>query len=220
MTTILKNVPSADAVFNEVIPVLIASYDAFERGTFEAREYFETKQKGVDSCLFAHLARYHALQVLKEKGHDASNADNYQDLKLKPLSNSGIYLAYHQYRIRIFKFKKNIPHPRHSLSRQRYYEQNWEQMAMDFPSLDISQDCLALLLLWSVNNGYSLTSFSLACPQGAGTKRDSVQLYWNRVVPMEYLQNILIAPPEAPSEPIDLPIEQDIEIEIDRDFEE
>jgi hypothetical protein len=219
--TTLKNIPSADAVFNDLVPVLTASYDAFEQATFEARDYFERKKKEIDPYLFAHLARYNALEVLKEKGHDIRSGDDEPGWKLKTLANSGIYLAYYQYRVRILKFKRKVPHPGHSQSRQRYYEQDWEQMRFDWPLLDDSQDYLNMLLLWKVDDNYGLTSFSLACPQGAGTTRDSVSLYWNKVVPMEYLQNILIAPtPEPAAEPLDLPVEENVEIEIDRDCEE
>lgn len=221
MTTSLRIIPSADAVFNDLKPLLAASYDAFEQGTFEARDYFQRIKKDIDPYVFAHLSRYHAREVLTAKGYSASGIENLPELMLKPLSNSGIYLAYLHYRVRVMKFKREVPHPGRSQSRQRLYEQDWEQLRLDFPDIDDPRDCLGLLLLWRVDESYGLKSFSLACPQGAGTARDSVRLYWNKPIPMEYLQNILIAPPpEQPSELEDLPLEENVEIEIDKDFEE
>lgn len=216
-----KIVSGADAVLNDVIPILTASYEAFERGVFEGRDYFDRKEKAIDPHLFAHIARYSALEVLKGKGLDLNNAGIVPEWRLKSLQNSGIYIAYRQYRVRVLKFKREVPHPGHSLSRMRYYEHNREQMQFDWPLLDDSQNYLNLLLLWKANDDYSLGPFSLACPEGAGTTRDSVELRWIRVVPLEYLQNILIAlPSEPPTPPEDLPIEENVEVEIDREFEE
>jgi hypothetical protein len=215
------NIPKPEAVLNDLIPVLTSSYEAFEFGTFKAREYFEKEKSKMDSYLAAHLARFNAMKKLREKGCDVDDNENHPHYSLKTLSNSGIFLAYDRYRVRMLKSKNgDLPHPGYSQSRHRYYNQDYWQMTIDFPNCaEMAEECINLVLLWNTDSDYSLKSFSLAFPKAAGSTKDSVLVYWNTMIPMEYLQNIIVVPPSlSPVEIKDLPIKLDMEIEIEREI--
>jgi len=218
VTTIQRVIPQPDAALNDLFPILVNCCEALELGTFEGRDYFGQRKEQIEPLLFAHIARYTALQVLKERIATGKDENGHCEWELKNLANSGIYLAYRQYRVRALKFKREVLYPGRSQSRQRFYEQEIEQMQIDFPDYDYSQDYINLLLLWRVDDDHALKSFYLACPYGA--TRSSVKLLWNKMVPIEYLQNALVvSSPESSIPPEDLPIEEDIEIEIERDLE-
>lgn len=215
------NIPKAEAVLSDLLPVLTASYEAFEFGTYKAREYFEKEKSKRDSYLAAHLTRFNAMKKLRENGHSVEENEDHPFYSLKSLSNSGIYLAYDRYRLRMLKSHNgDLPHPGHSLSRHKYYNQNYEQMSIDFPNyMDVESECINLVLLWTTDIEYALKSFSLAFPKAAGSKKDSVLVYWNTIIPMEYLQNIIVAPATLETTEIkDLPIKLNTEIQIENEY--
>lgn len=217
------NIPRPDAVLNDLASILPIVYEGLERGTFKALDYFdqlpEEYRRPIDPHLAAYLTRFHTRLKLNQEGHNAENGEDCQDYTLSYVPNCGLYVAYKQYKIKIFKSKNGeVPSPGNSLSKQRYYE----QMQL-FSHIDGAETYLNLILLWEVNPPYSLKSLSIACPQSGGNTRNSVIMHWYQPVPAVYLHGIISPSSNSPSTPIqaqeieDLPMSLNREIEIETD---
>lgn len=215
----MTNVPRPEAVLNDLAPILPIVHEGLEQGTFKALEYFdsldEPYRRPIDTHLAAYLTRFHARIKLKEKGQNVQNGEDYKEYDLKYVPNCGLYLAYQQYKIKIFKSKNGeIPTPGNSIKKREFYEQ-----LQLFSHIDGVEPYWNLILLWDVTPPYNLKSLSIACPQSGGNTRNSVVVHWRQPIPDTYLFGI-VSPEEreALKEEIeDLPLSLNTEIEIEVD---
>ncbi len=186
----MENVPRPDAVLNDWAPILPIIHEGLEKGAAQALHFFDQLKEGhqrpIDPHLAAYLTRFYTRIKLREEGHNVENGESCGEYKLNYVPNCGLYLAYKQYKAKIFKSKNSeVPIPGNSLSKQRYYEQ------MDFfPNLEGTNNCWNLILLWEVKPPYLLDSLSIACPQSGGRTKNSVIMHWHVLVPPAYLYGI------------------------------
>ena len=65
---IMTNIPSALDELNQLEPVISVIYQALERGTEAAADFFEQHGKTVNLALYPELVRYFAAEDLRDKG--------------------------------------------------------------------------------------------------------------------------------------------------------
>jgi hypothetical protein len=219
------DIPEPNEVINDLRPILPTIYEALNKGTLEAVDYLEKlkKEKGFsfDLLFAAHITRYHTFQFLKRNGYNVINGEADFEYEMKDIANSGLYLFYNRYSIRIFKTQNGeVPNPGNSITKQLYYSQQQYEL---FPGITDPARNLNLILLWDVSSTYKLKSLSIACPKSGGKTKESIVMHWKKLIPIEFLQRISNKIPFDPSlkspksEIEDLPVylKKKNEIEID-----
>jgi hypothetical protein len=141
-------------------------------------EFFETLDGNpVDPFLAPALVRYYAMQFIDEKQAEV------EGLTRKPLANNGLCVRYNSREIRVLKSDDgDVPVPGPSQKRQDFYQQsfpNWDEVAgEDEP------DLLNLLVIWDVTRRYVFRGLTLVCPKAGELTRDSVEIYWEKDIPL------------------------------------
>jgi hypothetical protein len=177
----------ADVVLEETFPAARLAHAAVEVGIQRTVRFFEKDDKPVDPYLAPALVRYYAMQHIDEKKYKV------EGLTRKPLANNGLCVRYKSYEIRVLKSDEgDVPVPGPSRKRQDFYQQRfpaWAEVAgEDEP------DPLALLILWDVTRKYVLRGLTLVCPKDGDITRDSVEIYWEKPIPLS-------VPTPRPAEP-------------------
>jgi hypothetical protein len=165
-----------DAVLDEVRPVLDILYPIFERAVAETQKYMQSKMEEFRGCdkelpldpyVFSQLVRFHASELIDSKEFTPIG------FLFHRLPNSGMYIEYKGYQVRIWKADEGqLPAPGNSLAKQDFYQQEL------FP--EIRPRKLAVLWESFVNGAVSLI---LACPSGEGDPWQSGQSHWEITVP-------------------------------------
>ena len=160
-----------EAVLAEITPVLDVLYPIFEKAVAETQKYMQSKIeefRGIDTeipldpYVFSQLVRFHASELLDSKELVSVG------FLFHRLPNSGIFLEYKGYQIRVWKADEGqLPAPGNSHAKQDFYQQEL------FPEIRPKK----LAVLWeSVVNG--AVSLILACPSGEGDPWQPGQSHW------------------------------------------
>lgn len=205
--------PGADDVLRELALVLGLITEALNYGAFKATGYFQQEDKGkIDRSLAAHLLRFHAKKYLQARGQtvfeeESVPGDNHLDFQ--NVANSGLFLHCGRYHIRIRKAEDgDIPAPGQSLSRQQFYQQM--QQSLPLPENEATDELhVNLLVYWDVVRLYDLSSVRIACPIDGGETRSSVDVKWDRPLPISKFVLPLEPPDAEPDEDLPLELERD-----------
>lgn len=165
-----------EAVVVELRPILDVLYPIFERAVAETQKYMHSKMEEfrgsdrelpLDPYVFSQLVRFHASELLDSK--EVASVG----FLFHRLPNSGIYIEYRGYQIRVWKADEGqFPAPGNSHAKQDFYQQEL------FPEIRPRK----LAVLWeSLING--AVSLILACPSGEGDPWQPGQSHWEVTVP-------------------------------------
>jgi hypothetical protein len=165
-----------EAVHKELRPLLDVLYDVFEKAVAKTISYLQgtmlelhgtANECPPDPYVFSQLVRFHASELL-----DSQRASDLGFL-LRRLPNSGIFLEYRGYQIRVWKADEGqLPAPGNSQAKQDFYQQEF--------FADIRPRKLAVLWESFINGEVSLI---LACPKGEGDPWEIGQSHWEISVP-------------------------------------
>lgn len=202
-----------ESAMRDLARVITTIYTALDSGIFKAREFFQKQEnedeKKVDRYLAPNIVRFHAVRYLRRAGQDAYD-DNENEMNMSLIPNNGIHVNYGRYKIKILKSNKgDLPIPGHSLSRRNFYDQPFLRYVDNEDFLDIK-----LILLWNVDQSYTLGKLSLACPKSGELTRESVSHHWHCNIPTkilygEFNETDIITPDEI----LDLELESDIDLD-------
>lgn len=198
------NVPDAEEVLKDLMPLVPALYGALEAGTLSAREFFEAKAAPIDPYHGSSHVRWEAKRYLDSLGQDITDCQYDRE----DLSNNGLCLTLkNKYRIRIRKSSDGLlPVPGPSKTMQAFYHQL--AFPQFVPATEASATALLnLVLLWDTTDDYTLTELVLACPKAGGTEKASVEAHW--YVPVPHPAFGLETPPSGPDDDLDLELEDD-----------
>ncbi len=131
-----------------------------------------------DPHLWAHLVRYRAVQVLREKEGGGSWRLG------RDLQNSGIELFRGSFVLRVFKGQEGgPPHPGGSFSRRRFWSQ-MDQLAFDLGGAMIRDGEAANLILdWAVDDKRAVV-VGLSKPAGIWAYQERPRVEWRIAVPI------------------------------------
>jgi len=169
-------------------------YKAIESSAVIAKTYFDKlDEQEVDTWLASHIVRYHAGIYIDQR------LSKIKGLHREPLANSGLYLEFKNYRIRIRKSDEGeMPDPGPSLTMQAFYQQRlhgWDSVVGDEEPAPVN-----LLIVWDATRSYVLLGMDLVCPKHGSEDRGSAEKHWKIAIPHPAAT---LRP--VRSEPIDIP---------------
>jgi hypothetical protein len=183
--TMKNKSPDSGDVLEHLSPLIPQIFDKLESGISLGRQFFDEGAYPFDHHLFAHLVRYHARRLLQEEGQIVRYLQG-------ELTNSGLFLTYGFYGVRILRGKDGQLPPPQTRSRFQFYNQV-RQLELFSPSdpLGFVEDKvdehlsdslpLNLVILWRITKKFNL-ELTLVCPKVVD--RDGhVAIFWTLPIP-------------------------------------
>jgi hypothetical protein len=170
------NYPAPDVALKETASVHRLIFKAIESSVVIAKTYFDKLDQEIDPWLAASMVRYHAGLYIDRR------LPKIKGLHREPLPNSGLYLEFKRYRIRIRKSDEGeMPDPGPSQTMQAFYQQRllgWDSVVGDDESIPVN-----LLVVWDATRSYVLLGMDLVCPKYGSEDKDSAEQHWKIAVP-------------------------------------
>lgn len=172
------NYPAPDVALKEIASVHRLAFKAIESSVVIAKTYFDKLDEEIDPdpWLAASMVRYHTARYIDQR------ASRIKGLYREPLANSGLYLQFKRYRIRIRKSDEgDLPDPGPSQTMQAFYQQRlhgWDSIVGDEESAPVN-----LLIVWDATRSYVLLGMDLVCPKHGSEDRGSAEKHWKIAIP-------------------------------------
>jgi hypothetical protein len=152
-------------------PALPLLFEAFESAAEQACQFFEARATPVNRPLFPALVRYHARELLEQRGQTVDELDS------EDIGNNGLCLIHRARRIRVWKAEDDeLPPPGTSRLKSLFLNQ---QLGLFLPEDNTPSSIqLNLALLWNVDSNFRLKALHLACPRSAFHMWSPAEAWW------------------------------------------
>jgi hypothetical protein len=197
--------PQPEEALSELRIQIVQTVAALDYGALKAKEFFTREDKGnpFDKHLASHLVRYFARKYLVEAG--ATIEDEPSLFEMDYMALSGLSMRAGRYWMRIWKADDGeVPAPGPSKRRQRFFQ----QLILGHDIED--ERPINVILVWDVNSNYEIASICLACPNGGGPSKASVEFQWNLPLDVAMFRRITTRPQDQERD-------DDLDISLDRD---
>lgn len=205
----MTNIPSAFDELNQLEPVIPLIYQALDRGTESAADFFEQAGKTVNPALYPELVRYFAAEELRDKGQVV------EEFVQEPIGRNGLCLVYKKRRIRIWKATEDeLPAPGTSSVKTGFLNQqlSWDLADLENPG-PIERN---LAILWNIDPRHRLSGLHLVYPRATASSWSPAAKYWSAEIHNPFLSDAK-RPAGLEGSAKDLPIGL---IEVERDSTE
>jgi len=177
--------PKFEDIYGETVRLLIRIYEVMEKAVPQAKEFFVSRDKPVDTYLFNDLIRYYAKEPLRDSGFAVEDdVEDVSEYEFKPLSNNGLFGRFNGHLFRILKADHGgAPMPMSGRRREFYTQPPQLLLPFDAPDEPGMKASHNILILWEVDSQYNFLRLRLACPEAAGKTRESLKVYFNEPLP-------------------------------------